>query len=121
MSLMPARSPLEVQRAAASHPNRPGERCSAPAGQWLPVVDHARCEAKQDCVTVCPNDVFEVHAIDDVDWNALGRFAKFRVRAHGRKSAYTPRADQCRACGLCVVACPEGAIQLVLSAISKGT
>ncbi|MBU2655836.1 MULTISPECIES: 4Fe-4S binding protein [Acetobacteraceae] len=27
--------------------------------------------------------------------------------------AYTPHADQCRACGLCVKACPERAIQLV--------
>jgi ferredoxin len=27
-------------------------------------------------------------------------------------TAYTPNADDCRACGLCVVACPEQAIML---------
>ena len=28
------------------------------------------------------------------------------------ETAYTPNADDCRACGLCVVACPEDAITL---------
>ncbi|WP_408877092.1 4Fe-4S binding protein [Gluconobacter wancherniae] len=33
-------------------------------------------------------------------------------RVHGVRVAYTPHADQCRACGLCVKACPERAIKL---------
>ncbi|HEY1652582.1 MAG TPA: 4Fe-4S binding protein [Acidimicrobiales bacterium] len=77
------------------------------------MVDPGRCEAKGDCVVVCPNDVFEVRRIDDADFAALGALSKLRSRVHGRRTAYTPRADQCRACGLCVVACPESAIQLV--------
>ena len=28
------------------------------------------------------------------------------------QTAYAPNADNCRACGMCVVACPEHAIQL---------
>lgn len=80
------------------------------------MVDHGRCEAKADCVVVCPNDVFEVRAIEDGDWRVLGPLARLKVRAHGRRSAYTPRADQCRACGLCVVGCPEGAITLLAPA-----
>jgi NAD-dependent dihydropyrimidine dehydrogenase PreA subunit len=104
---------LAKKRAAAAHPDRPGERCNAPAGTWTPIVDHARCEAKRDCVVVCPNDVFEVRRIDDADYAALGRFAKLRVAAHKRQTAYTPRGGDCHACGLCVVACPEHAISLV--------
>lgn len=103
----------EKARKAAARPERPGEQCKAPAGAWRPVVDHARCEAKHDCVDVCPYDVFEVRRIDDADWNALGLFARLKVFVHGSKTAYTPRAASCQACGLCVVACPEGAVRLV--------
>ncbi len=107
-----ADGPLEKKRRAAAHPDRPGERCSAPPGTYLPVVDHARCEGKRDCIDVCPNDVFEVRRIDDTDYQALGRMSRLKVRAHSMLTAYTPNADDCRACGLCVVACPEDAIVL---------
>lgn len=104
---------LEKKRRAAAHPERPGERCSAPPGTFAPVVDHGRCEGKRDCIDVCPNDVFEVRRIDRGDYEDLGRMARLEVRAHGMLTAYTPNADDCRACGLCVVACPEKAIVLV--------
>lgn len=107
-----APGPLAKKRRAAAHPDRPGERCAAPTGTYLPVVDHGRCEGKRDCIDVCPNDVFEVRRIDETDYRSLGRMARLKVRAHGMLSAYTPGADECRACGLCVVACPERAIVL---------
>lgn len=106
-----AKSPEKTKRAAA-HPNRPGEECKAPAGTYRPVVDHGRCEGKNDCVEVCPYDVFEVRRIDDADYAPLGLLAKLKVRVHGMKTAYTPNESACRACGLCVVACPEKAIRL---------
>jgi ferredoxin len=58
-------------------------------------------------------DVFEVRRIDAADFSQLSLIGKLKSRMHGMQSAYTPRADACQACGLCVVACPEEAIQLV--------
>lgn len=50
--------------------------------------------------------------MDDADFAALGFFGKLKSRAHKRMTAYTPNADRCQACGLCVKACPEKAITL---------
>lgn len=100
-------------KRAARHPDRPGEQCRAPAGRFVPVIDRGRCEGKRDCVEVCPYGVFEVRRIDDDDFRKLSFLGRLKSRAHGRRTAYTPAADACQACGLCVVACPEGAIQLI--------
>lgn len=86
--------------------------CRKAPGVIAPVVDLKRCEGKGDCVRVCPEDVFEVRRIDDADYRALGVLHRFKLRVHGMKVAYTPDADACRACGLCVQACPEHAIKL---------
>lgn len=108
-------TPLDPDKArrAASDPDRPGEKCRAEAGAWRPVIDHARCEGKRDCTEVCPHDVFEVRTIDPADFAALSILGKVKSVAHRRQTAYAPRADACRACGLCVVACPEDALTLV--------
>lgn len=106
---------LEKKRHAARHPDRPGERCNAEPGTWVPIVDHARCEGKRACAVVCPHDVFQIRRIDDADFRRLPLPAKLKVVAHRRQTAYTPNSDACRACGLCVVACPENALTLVRS------
>ncbi len=100
-------------RRAAAHPDRPGEECRAEPGATIPVVDRSRCEGKEDCAAVCPYSVFEIRRIDDRDFEALSFFGRLKSRVHGRMSAYTPGEADCRACGLCVVACPEKAIRLV--------
>jgi 4Fe-4S ferredoxin len=51
--------------------------------------------------------------MDDADYRALPVLGRLKSLAHRRLTAYAPRADQCHACGLCVVACPERAISLV--------
>jgi NAD-dependent dihydropyrimidine dehydrogenase PreA subunit len=90
----------------------PRRECRAQPQTFRPVVDRRRCEGKSDCVTVCPYDVFEVRRIDETEYRSLPILARLKVWAHGKKTAYTPRADACLACGLCVTACPERAITL---------
>lgn len=102
----------EKARRAAADPARPGEQCRAAPGAWEPRIDRARCEGKRDCVEVCPYDVFEVRRMDDPDFARLGFLAQMKSRAHRRLTAYTPGADRCQGCGLCVVACPEDAITI---------
>ncbi len=43
--------------------------------------------------------VFDVGPIQTADYRALGLMARLKVRVHGMKTSYTPRADQCLACG----------------------
>jgi NAD-dependent dihydropyrimidine dehydrogenase PreA subunit len=56
---------------------------------------------------------FTISRMSDETFNAMPLLVKLKLWAHGRKTAYTPRADACHACGLCVAACPERAIRLV--------
>jgi NAD-dependent dihydropyrimidine dehydrogenase PreA subunit len=107
-----SRDPAKA-RAAAKDPSRPGEKCRAAAARWVPVVDRSRCEGKQDCVDVCPYNVFELGTLTDEEFAGLGVLGRVKARAHERKTSRTPRASECRACGLCVVACPEEALTLV--------
>jgi len=76
----------------------------------IPVIDHGRCEAKRDCVEVCPNDVFEVRRMDADDFARLNALGRLRSIAHRRMTAYVVRPEQCNECGLCLPACPERAI-----------
>ena len=103
---------LKQAKRAARIGGRPGERCRAPASTYQPVIDRNRCEGKADCAQVCPYGVFEVRRIDDADFQALSFLGRLKSRTHRRRTAYTPLADACRACGLCVGACPEKAITL---------
>jgi ferredoxin len=50
--------------------------------------------------------------MDDADFDRLPFLGRIKSRVHGRMTAYTPRATDCEACGLCVEACPERAIRL---------
>ncbi|WP_241291006.1 4Fe-4S dicluster domain-containing protein [Burkholderia stabilis] len=90
--------------------------CKQKPGVIAPVVDLKRCEGKGDCVAVCPENVFEVRRIDNADYVDLALMYRLKLRVHGMKVAYTPNADACRSCGLCVTACPERAIKLARTA-----
>ncbi|MFT4111456.1 ATP-binding protein [Silvibacterium sp.] len=91
----------------------PISQCQPETGVVIPVIDRSRCDGKQDCVAVCPFDVFEMQRLTAEDTFWLPVSAKKRQKLVGRWQAFTPNADRCHACNLCVVACPEDAIRLV--------
>ena len=87
--------------------------CKQSPGLIVPVANFGRCEGKADCAVICPEHVFDIRRIDAADYQKLRPFNRFTLGVHGMKVAYAPRADACRACGLCVSGCPEHAITLV--------
>lgn len=87
--------------------------CKQPAGVVAPVIDSHRCEGKEECVRVCPYDVFAVRKLEPDERAKLPFFVRLKVALHGGKQAFAVHADQCHSCGLCVAACPEHAIRLV--------
>jgi NAD-dependent dihydropyrimidine dehydrogenase PreA subunit len=87
--------------------------CKQEPGVVEPHIDRTRCEGKEDCVRVCPYDVFEVRVMTQEERKPLPFFARLKAAAHGNRQAFAIHADACHACGLCVQACPERAIKLV--------
>ena len=83
-----------------------------PPGRVVPVIDRSRCEGKEECVRVCPYDVFTVRKLTDEERTPLGRLTRFKIFVHGGKQAFVTRPEDCHACGQCVRACPEKAITL---------
>jgi 4Fe-4S ferredoxin len=87
-------------------------KCKQDAGIFAPVIDKNRCEGKSDCVTVCPYDVFEMGTLPVEERGSLSLKGKVKGFMHGWKQAIVVNGDLCRACGLCVSACPETAIKI---------
>jgi 4Fe-4S ferredoxin len=85
--------------------------CKDP-GVVTPVIDRNRCEGKEECVRVCPYQVFEMGKLSVDERRSLSLPGRIKAFFHGHRQAFAVRADACHACGLCVTACPEAAITL---------
>ncbi len=86
--------------------------CKQAAGVIRPVIDRNRCEGKQDCVKVCPYEVFSMGTLPKAGRAGLSLRGKLKGFAHRWQQAFATNTEACHACGLCVAACPEKAITL---------
>ncbi|WP_322751665.1 MULTISPECIES: ferredoxin family protein [unclassified Frankia] len=104
---------LEDNRTVPQQRSTPSDCTSkSPAGVALPIIDRNRCEGKEDCVVVCPYDVFEVRKLTEQEREGMSLLGSLKYLAHGRRQAVVAKPMDCHACGLCVQACPEKAITL---------
>ncbi len=88
------------------------DTCPGEPGKVAPVVDRNRCEGKEDCVRVCPYDVFEMGLLSKEDRASLSLIGMLKAWAHGNRQAFVVQPGSCHACQLCVEACPEDALSL---------
>jgi NAD-dependent dihydropyrimidine dehydrogenase PreA subunit len=88
------------------------DECRGEPGRVAPIVDRNRCEAKEDCVRVCPYDVFEIRSLTPADRASLSLLGKLKAWGHGNRQAFVVRPADCHACQLCIAACPEQALRL---------
>jgi NAD-dependent dihydropyrimidine dehydrogenase PreA subunit len=82
------------------------------AGRVVPVIDRNKCEGKNDCVEVCPHDVFVLGKLDEEQRRSLSTLGRIKSFFHGYQQAMIVAPEACHACGVCVTSCPEKAIKL---------
>ncbi len=83
-----------------------------PPGYLIPIVNPNRCEGKGPCVDICPVDVFKMGHLSPAQRSTLSFKGTVKGFLHGWKQVQVMHPEACRACGLCVTACPEKAISL---------
>lgn len=71
----------------------------------LPVVNEERCTACNDCVEVCPKDLFELHSVNEQLFVACKNLEK-------GEQAENECEVICTACERCAVDSPEGLIEI---------
>ena len=86
--------------------------CRGEPDRVAPRIDRNKCEGKADCVRVCPYAVFGLGVLAAPQRSELSLIGRLKGWAHGYKQAFVMKPADCHACGLCVAACPEAAIQL---------
>jgi NAD-dependent dihydropyrimidine dehydrogenase PreA subunit len=69
-------------------------------------VKPSKCENKQDCVDVCPTNVFDLVKPAGI----ANPFVRLKIRVHGGLIASAAREEDCTGCMACIPACPESAI-----------
>jgi NAD-dependent dihydropyrimidine dehydrogenase PreA subunit len=101
-----------MEPISSAAPQGGAPSCRQPPGAFIPVIDRNRCEGKGPCVTACPYGVLGIRKFGRGELGGLSLLGPVKAWAHNGMQAELLQPDLCRACGLCVSACPERAITL---------
>ena len=84
--------------------------------KMIPVIDYHKCTNQAICVDVCPENIFEIRNLDQIefceDTKATGACPEPHFATKNKRS-FPANIDDCTACGICVDKCPEKAIKLI--------
>lgn len=87
--------------------------CKQAPGLFVPVIDRNRCEGKGPCIDVCPEQVLRMFTLPVAERAELSLVGRIKGFVHRWQQAEVAAPERCKACGVCVSACPEQAIRLV--------
>lgn len=78
----------------------------------IPRINIHKCDGDGRCVAVCPNDVFELYTLTDSTIKKFPMLSRLKIKIKGAQKSRVVNSFACSACGLCVDACHEKAIEL---------
>ena len=85
-------------------------------GKRIPVIDYNRCTGQGICVEVCPENIFEIRNLDQIEFCEDTKASGICPEPHFAtkdKRSYPVNIDDCTECEECIEKCPEKAIRLV--------
>ena len=82
----------------------------------IPVIDYNKCTGQGICVEVCPENIFEIRNLDQIEFCEDTKASGICPEPHFAtkdKRSYPVNIDDCTECEECIEKCPEKAIKLV--------
>ena len=79
----------------------------------IPIVNIHKCDGDGQCVTVCPDNVFELYTLTNSITKGFPMLSRLKIKFKGARKSRAVHSLACSACGLCVTACHEKAIELI--------
>jgi len=82
----------------------------------IPVIDYNKCTGQGICVEVCPENIFEIRNLDQIEFCEDTKASGICPEPHFAtkdKRSYPVNIDDCTECEECIEKCPEKAIRLI--------
>lgn len=75
-------------------------------------IDINYCDGCGKCAKNCPNNVFEMRKLTELEYKSLNFGQKFWILIKGRKKSFVINPEKCITCKICETNCREKAIKI---------